>query len=142
MHETIAHVGRRASVAGRIAGLAIVLAVSGFGCASRGEGSPFVATADQRLRIEVNNIGFTDVTLHLVWPGQRKRLGTVVGTKTQLYTLPWSTSDLVQIEVDLLAGSECATRQIWADPGDIIVLEITNQIMRDPDCLPGRARRF
>ncbi len=141
MHETIARVGGRASVAGRIAGLAVVLVLSGFGCAGRGAGSPFTPTADQRLNIEVINTGFTDVTLHLTWPGQRKRLGTVTGTRTQTYTLPWRVSDLVQIEIDQLAGSACTTRPIWADPGDIIVLEITNQIMRDPDCIPGRTRR-
>jgi hypothetical protein len=63
MHWTIPGVGRCASVGRRIAGFAIVLAVSGFGCAGRGAGSPFVAQRDARIHIEVINHGFQDATL-------------------------------------------------------------------------------
>ncbi len=140
MLETMARIGRRSPVAGRIAGLAVVLAVTGFGCAARGEGSPFVSPQNARINIEIINHGFQDVTLHAVWPGQRVRLGFVTGTKTVNFLLPWARSELLQIEIDLLAGPECITRPMWADPGDIILVEITNQIMNDPDCIPGRRR--
>jgi hypothetical protein len=140
MHETIARIGGSVSVAGRIAGLAVVLAVTGFGCAARGEGSPFVSVENSRINIEIINHGFEDVTLHAVWPGQRVRLGFVTGTRTVNFMLPWTRSELLQIEIDLLAGPECITQPIWADPGDIILVEITNQIMRDPDCLPMQGR--
>ena len=139
MDKTVARVGGRASVVGRIAGFAIVLAVTGFGCAGRGESSPFVSQADARIHIEVINTSFNDATLHVTWSGRRVRLGTISGTRTVDYMLPWDRSEQIQIEIDLLAGPECTTRPMWADPGDIIVLEITNQIMRDPDCIPLRS---
>ena len=141
MHETIARIGGRASVAGRIAGLAVVLAVSGFGCTTRGDGSPFVSREDARIDIEIMNRGYDDVTLHASWAGQRVRLGFVTGTNTVNFVLPWTRSELLQIEIDLLAGPECFLRPIWADPGDIIVVEITNQIMSDPECFGGGVRR-
>ena len=122
MHGTIASVGGRASVAGRIGGFAIVLAVSGFGCASRE--SPFVSQTDARIQIEVINHGFQDATLHAVWVGKRIRLGTVSGTRTANYTVPWPRGDLIRIEIRLLAGPACITREIWAEPGVTIVLDI------------------
>ena len=140
MHETIARIGGGVSIAGRIAGLAVVLAVTGFGCASRGDNNPFVSVEDSRINIEIINHSFEDVTLHATWPGDRVRLGFVTGTRTVNFMLPWARSEMLQIEIDLLAGSECITLPIWADPGDIILVEITNQIMSDPDCLPIRGR--
>ena len=122
MRGTIAGFGGRASLGGRIAGFAMVLAVSGFGCAGRE--SPFVSQADARIHIEVINHGFEDATLHAVWVGKRIRLGTVSGTRTANYMVPWSQGDLIRIEIKLLAGPECITREIWAEPGVTLVLEI------------------
>ncbi len=134
MHEMIARIGGRASVVGRIAGLALVLAGSGSGCAARGEGSPFVSQENSRINIEIVNRGFQDATLHATWRGQRVRLGFVTGTRTVNFMLPWDTGELIPFEIDLLAGPECITPPIWAYPGDIILVEITNQIMNDADC--------
>jgi len=66
MHWTIPGVGGCASVGRHIAGFAIVLAVSGFGCAGGGAGNPFVSQRDARIHIEVINHGFQDATLHAV----------------------------------------------------------------------------
>ena len=122
MHGTVTRAGRRASAAGRIAVLFVVLIGAGFGCSpSR---SPFVGQDGGRITIEVINHSFDDATLHATWPGQRRRLGTVTGTRTANYMLPWSHSALIRIEIRLLAGPGCTTRETWADPGDIILVEI------------------
>ena len=89
--RTMTGAGRRASAAGRIAVLCVVLTGAGFGC-SGGRGSPFVAQEDARINIEVINHGFQDVTLHALWSGQRRRLGTVSGTRTANFMLPWDRS--------------------------------------------------
>ena len=128
MHGTSARVGRRGSAAGPIAVLCVVLAVSGFGCAGRGSGSPFVSQEDARIQIEVINHGFQDATLHALWLGRRVRLGTVTGTRTANFMLPWDWSVELRIEIDLLAGGSCTTRPIWTDPGDIILLEIQSRL--------------
>ena len=117
-----ARVWRHGPTAGRIAVLGIV--VAGFGCGGGRGRSPFIGQEDARINIEVINHGFQDATLHLVWTGQRRRLGIVTGTRTANFMVPWSFSDMIQIEIRLLAGRGCTTRQIWADPGDIIFLEI------------------
>ncbi len=124
MHEMIARVGRRASPAGRISVVAIALAVAGLGCAGRGGGDPFLSQADARINIEVVNHSFQDATVHAVWPGQRRRLGIVSATNTANFMLPWTYNDMLRIEIRLLAGRRCTTRQIATDPGDIIFLEI------------------
>ena len=115
-------VWQRGSTAGRIAALGIV--VAGFGCAGGRDRSPFIAQEDARINIEVINHGFQDATLHAIWSGRRVRLGTVTGTGTANFMLPWDRSLELRIEIDLLAGGECTTRPIWADPGDIILLEV------------------
>ncbi len=138
MHETVTGVGRCTSILGRVAVLC-VLPVAAFGCRSNSgseSAAPFVSQGDGRITVEVENVGYYNATLYAVWPGRRRRLGTVTGTRTASFILPWDRSIEFRVEINLLAGPSCLTRQIWADPGDIIVLRLTNRIMRDPDCLP------
>ena len=134
MHGTIARVDRRASVAGRMAVLCMVLAGANFGCAAARR-SPFVAREDATIRVQIENRAFQDATVHAIWPGRRLRLGTVTATMTANYTLQVDRSVLLHFDFDLLAGPNCTTRQIWADPGDIIVLEINSRFIDGPDCL-------
>ena len=122
MHGIIVRVERRAFATGRTAVLCMVLACASFGCAT--PRSPLVDPEDARIHIEVLNRNFQDATIHAIWPGNRQRLGTVIGITTAEYRLPWAFSGILQIEIDLLAGPECTTRGIMADPGDIIVVEI------------------
>jgi hypothetical protein len=119
---------------GLITVLGIALSGAFSGC-STSRRSPFVAPEDARINIEVINHGFQDATLHALWSNQRIRLGTVSGTRTANYMVPWTFSDLLRIEIDLLAGETCITRPIMTDPGDIILLEIDSRLASDPDCL-------
>ena len=123
MHGTIARAGRRASTAGHMAVLCMVLAGASFGCVPSRR-SPFVDPDEARIRIQVINRAFQDATLHAIWSGGRRRLGIVIGNTTANYVLPWERSVLLRFGIDLLAGSECTTREVWANPGDILVLEI------------------
>ena len=117
---------RRGSTAGRIAALGIV--VAGLGCGGgRGRG-PFIAQQDARINIEVINHGFEDITLHALWSGHRRRLGRVSGTRTANFMIPWDWSVELRIQIDVLAGGECVTRPIWADPGDHILLEVQQNL--------------
>jgi hypothetical protein len=113
----------------RIAVFGIVLSSSGLGCGTTAR-TPFVSQADGRLNIEVINNGFEDATLHVIALGRRIRLGTATGATTATFMLPWDQSIEIHIEIDLLASRSCATRSIWADPGDTILLEI-QQGLRD-----------
>jgi hypothetical protein len=126
MHGIIVRVEGRAFATGRTAVLCMVLAGTSFGCAATPR-SPFVDPEDARIHIEVLNRNFLDATLHAIWPGGRRRLGTVIGITTAEYRLPWTFSEILQIEIDLLAGPGCITRGILANPGDIILVEIDPQ---------------
>lgn len=134
LHGKISRVNRLASVSGRVAVLFIVLAGSSFGCGAARR-SPFVAPEDATIRIQVDNRNFLDATVHAIWAGGRRRLGTVTGTTTGNFTLRLDRSVLLHFELRLLAGPRCSTRGIWADPGDIIVLEIDPRFVSGPDCL-------
>ncbi len=128
----------RGSTAGRIAALGIM--VAGVACGGGRGAGPFIAQADARINIEVLNRAYQDVTLYAIWPGRRVRLGTVSGLMDANYVLPWRVSEFLRIEMDMLAGEKCILRPIIADPGDIILLEITNRTMTDPECLFGQDR--
>ena len=133
MHGTTALVHRCASAVGRMAVLCVVLAGAGFGCASAPR-SPFLGQDETTIRIEIDNRIFGDATVHAIWPGQRRRLGTVTGATTATFRIEWVRSVLLRFEIDLLAGPECGTPEIWADPGDIIVLNIDTRFMNGPYC--------
>ena len=84
------------------------------------------------------NHSFLDATLYAVWPGKRIRLGSVVGTRSASFRLAWDGTELLQIEIDQLAGSSCITEQIMAVPGEVIFVEIPSQLRVGRDCFPRR----
>ena len=134
MHGKIARRGRRASAAGRLALLTVVLAGAGFGCGTSSPPSPFASPEDQRIVIEVINHNFLDVTLHALWGGRRIRLGTINGTQQASFRLAWHGNELLRLEIDQLAGEECVTDLISANPGEIIFLEIPSLLRVGLDC--------
>ena len=46
----------------------------------------------------------------MITSSRRIRLGTVTGTRTANYVLPWDRSLELRIEIDLLAAETCTTR--------------------------------
>ena len=115
---------RRGSTVGRIAAFGIV--VAGVGCAGGGEEfrSPSIGQEDGTLTIEVVNRGFEELTIHALWLGRTRRLGNVGGTRTAQFVLPWAWTDELRLRIEVLAGSECLTRPIFASPGDHIYMEV------------------
>ena len=139
MHGIIASVEGRAFATGRTAVLCMVLAGASFGCAGTPR-SPFIDPEDARIQIEVLNRNFQDATLYALWTGQRRRLGIVTIGKDGRFMLPWPTSNELRIEIDLLAGINCTTESILAQPGDVIVVQIRSQMIPSLDCDYYRAR--
>lgn len=89
------------------------------------ENEPFTSASTQPLiRLVVQNRNFSDARLYAVRRGTRRSLGTVGGKTDQEYTLDWNMSDPLRIEIHLLAGPTCTTREIRADPGDVFELQI------------------
>jgi hypothetical protein len=133
MHWAMARVDRRGAGVGRMTILSMVLAGVSFGCAPT-LNSPLADGRDATVEIQVENRSFELATVHAIWQGNSVRLGTVGGTLTVNYTLPWDRSLLLHFRIDLLAGPNCTTSQIWADPGDIIIVEVDPRLF-GTDCL-------
>ena len=90
--------------------------------------------ADQEVRLRVRNSNFYDATLTAISDTGRRRLGTVSGNQTAVFTMPWAFGGGLRVEIDLLAGSSCTTDYITVTPGDDVELEILSDLSRMPFC--------
>lgn len=90
-------------------------------------GGPFSgAGMATEVRLRVRNDNFYDATLTALSDSGRRRVGTVGGNQTAVFTLPWTFSSGLQVIVDLLAGPTCTTDPITVNPGDTVELVILN----------------
>ncbi len=97
--------------------------------------SPFSGGgAREEIRIEALNLNFNDATLWAIGGGVRRRLGVVPGKGEASFTLPWRFSQTLAIEIDLLAGDRCTTREMTTAPGDIIEVQIDLNLRRSGFC--------
>jgi len=100
-----------------------------------GRGDPFSGGGGrEEIRIEVRNLNFSDATLYTIGGGMRRRLGLVLGKHDEAFTVPWRISQPLAIEIDLLAGVTCTTREMMTDPGDIIEVQIDIVLRRSEYC--------
>ena len=79
-------------------------------------------------RVRVRNQNFYDATLTAIGDNGRRRLGTVGGNATAVFTMPWEFSGGLRIQIDLLAGPTCITDVVTVNPGDTVELEIMPDI--------------
>ena len=119
----------------------LILAALALGCAAGGprtEGTdPFSGDPGERgeLRIEVQNFNFSDARLYaLVRDSERRLLGQVTGKGEETFTMRWTFPQPLRLEIDLLAGPKCVTREIMADPGDVLDLQIEEHFLQTRRC--------
>lgn len=122
----------RASHAVRL--LAAVLAFSATGCQTLAPNLFGEKRTQPTIRINVTNLNFQDATLHVIRNGERHRLGAVSGKASSSFTIEWRTAQAFQLEIDLLAGGRCTTRQIVLDPGAQVDFQIEVDIRRQVEC--------
>jgi hypothetical protein len=109
------------------------------GCASTTSSSsddPFSGSQARpsSVRIIVQNMNFADARLYAVRRGARTRLGTVGGNRDSDFTMRWGFSDVMRIEINLLAGPTCTTPEIMVDPGDVLELQIQQVFSQSSFC--------
>lgn len=117
--------------------LATMLAGGSWGCgpASQAARDPFRGDAGmQRLRISVTNLNWNDATLYTFRGNERRRLGTVSGKGDAEYVIDWPTPSTLRIEIRLMAGRSCVTREMHVQPGEQVSLQIASDLSLDPDC--------
>lgn len=129
----------RAARTGRVAGVVAVLALAG-ACASSGGpangADPFggEGARPSTVRLIVQNLNFSDARLYAIRRGGRTSLGVVGGKQTQEFTLDWSLPESLQIEINMLAGPQCYTREMLVDPGDVLELQIAVAFAQTSAC--------
>lgn len=117
----------------------LVLGVALSGCASSTGSSnpgPFDTSSARPADVQliVQNRNFADARLYTIQRGKRTQLGTVGGKRDAEFTLPWTMSDPLRIEINLLAGPTCTTREMLVDPGDILDLQIAAVFSQSSFC--------
>lgn len=122
----------------RAAVLVSALAIGG--CASSGDpaggGDPFGGEGARAtsVRLIVQNLNFSDARLYQIRRTGRRSLGIVGGKQTQEFTLDWTVPESLQIEINLLAGPRCLTREMEVDPGDVLELQIAAVFTQTSAC--------
>ena len=114
--------------------LAVMLASCGTRTAYPGSDPFSGGGAAQEVRLRVRNSNFYDATLTAISDTGRRRLGTVGGNQTAVFTMPWSFTSGLRIEIDLLAGPTCTTDLITVSPGEDVQLEIMSEFSNTPFC--------
>lgn len=103
----------------------LVLTVSGCATGSQArEMEPFTQARPSTIRIIVQNRNFSDVRLYTHRRGARKMLGSVTGKQDREFTIDWNMTDPLSVEIDMIAGPKCMTREMQVDPGDVLELQI------------------
>ena len=111
----------------RIAVLLLPLVMAACATGGKNSGNPFGrASGAQEIHVKVLNHNFYDATIWAVVRGARhSKLGVVVGKQDADFTMPWTFSEPLQLEIDLLTGNmRCRTDPLTVDPGDIVELQI------------------
>ena len=110
--------------------LAIAVLLVTAGCVSSGRTvrgrQPFTDVRASTVRVIVQNRNFSDARLYYSRRGARMALGVVGGKSDAEFVIDWDFPDVMQIEIDLLAGPRCVTEELPVDPGDILELQIAS----------------
>jgi len=116
---------------------------SASGCASLGGSAPnpfdggLRQAREDRLRIEVRNLNFNDITVYAVTTGRRVRLGTVTGKTDGNFRLEWNYAEAIGFQVDVIGGRGCNTDRILVDRGARVWVQVPDQL-GSARCTTGR----
>lgn len=104
-------------------------ALAMLGCFASPPPNPFDRSDREsgRVAIEVDNISFNDATVFIVTPSRRTRLGVVQGKGSQAFSIPSTTLQDIEIEIDLLAGERFRSPIFAVAPGQTLLVQV-----RDP----------
>lgn len=125
------------------AALVLVTLVGASACSSLGNSTPnpfdgAARSGENRLRIQVQNMNFNDVTVYAVSAGQRIRLGNVTGKTDENFQIDWNFANPISFQVDVIGGRGCDTSAIAVDPGARVWVQIPSEVGIS-GCRSGRA---
>ena len=123
--------------------LVALLAAAGCGASRNEARSPFDggrgggSTAEDQIRIEVQNLNFNDVTLWAVRQGQRVRLGRVTGKTDETFSITWNLALPIYVVADVTGGRGCRTNQVSVERNARVWVIIPSNVGTQP-CRLGR----
>lgn len=113
----------------------IVLAACAGASSGPSGGDPFTGSdRPTSISLLVQNRNFADARLYVERRGASRPLGVVTGRTDAEFEIDWNMSDPIRIRIELLAGPSCTTREIQADPGDVLELQIDQTFSRTVGC--------
>lgn len=101
------------------------------GSASRG------STAEDPIRVEIQNLNFNDITVWAVRQGQRVRLGRVTGKTDETFRIQWNPAIPIYIVIDVTGGRSCRTAQVAVEPNAYVWVTVPSNVGTQP-CRIGR----
>ena len=108
------------------------------GGSGRGGGDdPFAGSArraPESIQLQVQNLNFNEARLYTITGGRRRLLGSVQALGDHTFEVPWDFTDRLRIEIDLVTGPSCVTRELQVDPGEILRLQIQSVLSRGGLC--------
>jgi hypothetical protein len=93
--------------------------------------------APGRLQVEVQNLNFNDLTVFAIRQGQQIRLGSVTGKSDREFSIEWDLAMPVQFRIDIVGGRSCRIREISADPGSTVWVQVPANVGLT-ECRAGR----
>jgi len=112
---------------GPLGSLALAALVAGCASVQEPRPDPFSAspTSDE-VWLTVENNDFRDATIHAVWNGVRRRVGTVTGKTSETFRMDWRSED-VQLAIDFLGGGGYLSERVPVTQGDHLNFVIMGQ---------------
>jgi hypothetical protein len=116
--------------------LPVLLILGACGGMSGTVDDPFADFGDRNLfRIYVENNNYYDARVYAIaGGGARQSLGFVGGKTDHVFTVPWSFSNELRVEINMVAGPTCVTEPLVVDPGDEVRLVIMSAISSNDFC--------
>lgn len=130
------HTASRARAVSALSLLPIVLLLGACGGMGGTVDDPFSDLGNRNLfRIYIQNDNFYDARVYAVaGGGARQSIGFVSGKTDRVFTVPWSFSNELRIEINMVAGPTCITEPLTVDPGDELRLQIMSGISSNDFC--------
>lgn len=120
---------------------AVVILFAGSACGGGSARNPFDPTAtrtgEDRIRVEVQNLNFNDVTVWAMRNSQRVRVGRVTGKTDEAFTIEWNIAQPIWFQIDVVSGRSCRTGQVPVDAQSRVWLIIPSEVGMSP-CRAGR----
>jgi len=137
---------RTRTVTARFMAVAVVtVATAGCGAATSranpfdGSGPQSAGTsAEDPIRIDLQNLNFGDITVWALRRGQRIRLGRVTGKSDETFNIQWNVAIPISFEIDVIGGRGCRTGQVPVERNARIWVAVPSQVGVTP-CRAGRS---